>query len=524
MYIENPEEDQNKAQAASAPSIGAGGGGAAIGQGGTSTGGNPSTTQPVQTNQPSQNFANVQDYLKANQQQGENFGGQFVSTVGQGVGKAQSDIDTAAQNAQNQITSGTVSAQPGLAQEAKTTPTLVTSDADKLAQFQKEYNAEYTGPQSFEASDQYTTAANAANTATQTGAELGSTGGRQQLLQDVFGVYGQGNKGLDQTLLQNSSAYTGVAPLAQSFQSVNDYLKAAANQTNQQATQGQATTQATKAGATGALAGNLTAFQNQINAETAAAKADLQAKADRYAKDFASGDALTIAKDLRELKTDPNAPYYPIQDYLQALNQDYGVRPDISNYNNFNPAGQVTAANVATPEEYANAAAYQKLTGEDYSGILNPANATQAGTYKNLGSFDTQGLRNYLQGQVQQRDKEVLSGVNLIPAMQSLGTDAKAGEKLANQYIDIFKRNGWKPSYVPDKNTPPNVGRPVGLPPNALDNYITKASQTFVKSLGGDSQGSGQMSPKDPSVAGQRAFVNTLLKFINPNIRPEAMY
>lgn len=512
MYIENPEEDQiNQNQSSSSPSVGAGGGGAAVG-GGTSTGatgGNPSTIQPVQPNQPNQSFANVQDYLKANQQQGENFGNQFVSTVGQGVGKAKSDIDTSAQNAQNQITSGTITSNPDIISAASKTPTAITGDANKLAEFQKEYNAEYTGPSSFESSDQYTNAANAANTANQTGAELESTGGREQLLQDQFGVYGQGNKGLDQTLLQNSSSYPTVPGLAKDFKSVQDYLTAAAANTNTAANNAAATTAATKAAATTPFANNLTNFQNQINSETAAAKADLQAKADKYAKDFAAGDADTISKDLRELKTDPNAPYYPINDYLKALNKDYGVNPDISNYNNFNPAGQVTAANVATPEEYANAAAYQKLTGTDYSGILNPANASQAGTYKDLGKFDTQGLVNYLKGQVGQRDKEVLSGVNMAPTLKSLGSNVDAGTKLAQQYIDIFNRNGWKPSYVnPDKTG--HTGRPVGLPPNDFDKLFSSMSQQFVKNLGGDDFGNGQMSAYDPSVAGQRAFLDTL--------------
>lgn len=229
MYIENPEEEQqNQNQSSSAPSVGAGGGGTAVGTGGTTTGGNPSTIQPIQPNQPTQSFANVQDYLKANQQQGEDFGSNFVSTISPGVGQAKSAIDTSAQSAQNEINAGTPQYSSDTVKNLFANP----SDAANLSNYENQANAQYTGPTSFEASDQYGNAANASNTATQTGAELGSTGGREQLLQDQFGVYGQGNKGLDQTLLQNSSAYSGIPQLAQNFNSIQNYLTAAANPIN----------------------------------------------------------------------------------------------------------------------------------------------------------------------------------------------------------------------------------------------------------------------------------------------------
>src|SRR5260221_2745135 len=267
MYIENPDEEQLKSQSSSSPSVGAGGGGVAIGTGGTSTGGNPSTISPIQTNPTNQSFATVQDYLKANQPQGEEFGQQFVSTVGQGVGQAKSAIDISSQNAQNEVAAGTVNANPGLISEALKTPALIANDAGKLAEFQKEYNAQYSGPSSFESSDQYAPAASAVNAATQTGTELGSTGGREQILQDTFGVYGQGNKGLDQTLLQNSSAYPNIPPLEKSFQSVQDYLKAASANTNAAATNAAKTTEATKTTATAPFSNSLTNFQNKVNSE-----------------------------------------------------------------------------------------------------------------------------------------------------------------------------------------------------------------------------------------------------------------
>ncbi len=491
MYIENPDEDKLKSQSSSSPSIGAGGGGTAV-----ETGGNPSTISPVQPNQPDQKFATVQDYLKANQPQGEAFGQQFVSTVGQGVGQAKSAVDTSAQKAQNEISTGTIEAKPELINEALKTPTSVANDQEKFAEFQKEYNAQYGGPTSFESSDQYTNAANAANTAAQTGAELGSTGGREQLLQDVFGVYGQGNKGLDQTLLQNSSAYPQVPPLAQNFQSVQDYLKSAAGTTNTAATKAATTTAATKAAATTPFANNLTSFQANLNTRVDAAKAAAQTATDQYKKDFAAGNADAITKDLQEISKN-STEINSIQSYLSALNKDYGVNPDISNYNNFNPAAQITSANVATPEDYANAAAYQKLTGVNYGGILNPATSAEAGTYKNTGNVNTKDLNTYLQGQVGQRDKETLSGANLIPNMQSIASDPTKGAQLAQTYIDAATR--------------------AGVDKSQLQNIYMQAVHTMEETGNlGIMPGASNGLWNNPAIAGQKEFVLALDKYLRP--------
>lgn len=418
MYIENPEDEQNQNQGSNSPSIGAGGGGASFGQGGTSTGntgGNPSTIAPISSNQPTQKFANVQDYLKANQPQGEEFGQKFVSTIGEGVGQAKSAIDTSAQNTQGQIQSGTVNANPDLINEAVKTPTSITNDAEKMAEFQKEYNAQYTGPSSFESSDQYTPAITAATKAAQTGQELGTTGGREQLLQDVFGVYGQGNKGLDQAILQHSSTFPEVAPLAQNFQSVQDYLKAAAANTNTAAQNAAKITEATKAAATNAFANNPTNFQTGLNQRTATARNKLLEletprlnetlntrtilasggfdpdKYESVIRQVASGDTSALQSYL-------NSPDWNYVERVQNSIRDknslakLGVKPqDV-----LNPATAITNANVATPEDYANAAAYQKLTGVDYSGILNPADISQAGQGLNQEQMLSNALMEYL--------------------------------------------------------------------------------------------------------------------------------
>jgi len=449
MYIENPDEEQNKNQSSSSPAIGAGGGGAAspTTTATTPATGNPSTIQPVQTNQPNQSFATIQDYLGANKPQGETLGNQFVGTVGQGLNTAKSAIDTSAQNAQNQITSGTVKQNTDLTNEALKTPTAVTGDAGKLAEFQKEYNAQYSGPSSLESSDQYENASKAANEASQTGEELKTTGGREQILQDKFGVYGQGNKGLDQGLLQNSSAYSNVAPLQQGFQSVQDYLKAASGSTADAAKQARETTEATKANTQKAFAGNLSSFQDKLNSEVSVAQQAAQTAGSKIQTDIKSGNLDALSEDLQKAGVSPEN-LTTISQYLQTLSKDYGQNPEISNYFTQNP---ITAANVASPEEYANAQAYKQLTGTDYSGVLNPADAAKAGTANPNASVNPQELTSYLKQSVDTQDKSL---VNTNPTLDwnAINAGKVSSDEAVHsiqKIIDAGKRQGIDPANNP---------------------------------------------------------------------------
>lgn len=326
----NPEDPYNRSQ--SQPnnlSVGTGGG--VTQSSGTTS--NPSTTNPIQPTAPAQSFGTVQDYLGANKQQGEQLGQQFTGSLAKSATNEKQAIDTAAGQTSQDITAGSTPFNADLINKASTDPTKITGNPDDLNSFLKQWNASYTGPSSFENSANYAPATTAVTEAATKQAEAGTTGGQQQLLQDEFGVYGQGNKGLDQNLIQNSSANPAIQAQAKQFGTLPDYLKNAAAPVNAQATKAAADTAATQAQTQGAFANTLTDFQKQLN--------------DKVAADRAAA----------------------ITDYANITN---GA---------LNPASAITSTNVATPQDYANAAAYQQLTGKDFSGILNPANANQAGTW-----------------------------------------------------------------------------------------------------------------------------------------------
>lgn len=418
MWIEPDDEQQNQGKQSgttdtSNTSVGSGGGSASSAPTGSNTPqGNPSTVNPTNNSQPAQQFATINDYLGANKQQGEDLGQKVTSSLDTAGTQDKSAIDTAANNTTNEINAGTVNYDSGLVNTAKSDPNSVANNSTNLNSFLNQWNASYGGPQSFETSDQYAPATTAATDATTKSQELADTGGREQLIGDQFGVQGQGNQGLDQAVLQNSSYFPKVQQQGQNLGSLQDYLTNTASNVDAAATTGQAVTDATKTATQNAFANEPTTFQNQINTETQNAQQAVQANIAPLQADLKSGDANKLAGDLTKLNV-PAAQQSSIIDYLKSLNTDYGVNPDLSSAYSFNPATNVTTANAATANDYAKAAALQKLTGVDYSGVLNQANAGQAGTYDtSANALDASGLTGALKQQVIQQEMQKLEPQN----------------------------------------------------------------------------------------------------------------
>lgn len=234
MWVPNKDdEDQNKSAGQQTnTSIGAGAGGSApLGSGeGNQTITNPSTLSPV-SQVPQQKPASVQDYLSANKQQGENLAGKFNSKLDTTFNNEKSAITSAGDAAKSAAISASVY-NPDIVKNSLDNPTSTLNDSSKLSSFLKQWNGAYSGPSSFENTPGYNGAASASNEAKTKAEQIKDVGGRKQLLQDDFGVYGQGNKGLDQTLLQNSSKFGETQNLAPKFDSIQTYLGKTADEVN----------------------------------------------------------------------------------------------------------------------------------------------------------------------------------------------------------------------------------------------------------------------------------------------------
>lgn len=220
----NPEDPYNRVKSGTGtPSVGAGGGGIEPGGGaGKAQAGSTAAPAPAI---PQQNFASIQDYFKTNQQQGEQFGQQFTDKLANTAQQQKGAITGAVDSARNEITSKAPKENTYLTARAASDPWSVSRDKGLTDSFMSQWNATYAGPSSFEESESYSKGADAVQKANEKKEQLKSVGGRQQLVQDEFGVYGQGNRGLDEALLQTSSAFPKVQQQEKEFGGLQDYFK-----------------------------------------------------------------------------------------------------------------------------------------------------------------------------------------------------------------------------------------------------------------------------------------------------------
>lgn len=451
MWLDQPEDEEKKAQVdgQNQPSIGAGAGSAPTQPTGTT--GNPSTISPTSPTAPRQDFATVQDYLGANKQQGEQLGQKLTSSLGESLGKQKDTIAGAANQAKSDVTGGTTGFDSSLVSSALEDPTRVAGDTNQLESFLGQWNAQYKGPESFETSTAYDPAAAAANEAKTKQAQIESAGGQQQLIQDQFGVYGQGNKGLDQALFQNASGFSTAQDQAKQFGGIGDYLSQQAKDVNTAAKTAKDVTGQTQANTRGAFEGNLTNFQAGLNAKTAASRKTADDVIAKYQKNLASADPDKIKANLAEANVDP-AVASNIVEYLTALNTNYGIKPEISSAYIGNPAVDITNATVASPEDYAKAAAYEKLTGVNYGGVLNPADAAKAKTgLGQTGTLKGNDLKRYLSDKLGIQDKSLLGTKPVLDwtAVNDGKVNSVQAKKQVSDILAAGKRQGIDPTKNP---------------------------------------------------------------------------
>lgn len=319
----------------------------------------PAPAGPTQSGR----FVNLQGYLNANA--GQNFGGQVA-------GKVQSTVDQANQaqsDAGSQFTSrvdqNTVQADPNLVSQATQTPEQVTNDPDKMAAWQKQYNASYGGPQSFaDAQDLYKSSYGQVEAAKSAADASKSEGGRFSLLDRYFGrpTYNQGEKTLDNLLVQGDAtakpkfeqAQQGAQQAENNFSGLQSRLTAYANNA---AAQTQATREQAHNGIGSAINGMQTGLQDQL-------KNYQQQQKQGYEQ---------ARTDLQNRRITP--------DEEKALGISGGTRLfgiDPSNY--LSVGSSPTLASVAKPEDYSKYAALAQLAGTDNT-FLPADQASQAGTY-----------------------------------------------------------------------------------------------------------------------------------------------
>lgn len=363
MWIEKKDEEQEDSQTNTLgdESVGAGAGTTPIKPQGSSTAatGNLSSTQPDPT-APGQKFGTIQDYFKASKAQGDELGRQFASRLDESRQQQQQQIGEAAESAKGQVQSGIVGYDQDLITRAVTDPTKVAGDEGEFSKFMQQWDAAYKGPQSFEQTSDYEKAAKAAGEAKAKGEQVGTAGGRQELLRTDFGVQGAGGRGLDEALIQQSSSFADIGQKGKELTALQDYLGSKSQEVGTEAQKAKETTEQTKQKTQEALLGEKGAvreFKSDIDARTAAERIRAEQEQKDLATAFQNRSALSDTQlqqlgitrqqynDL--LQKEKTAGYTNLQDYLKFQN----------------PNAQISRETVASQADQAKDAAFAQLTG-----------------------------------------------------------------------------------------------------------------------------------------------------------------
>lgn len=368
-YVPNPEDQNSPQQLTGAngqpQTSGGGSGSSSLGtpQGSTSV---PASTQapPVQ---------NLSAYLKANApqavQQGQNIANNLSNTVNQVTG----DINSAQQGFNKTVQDQNVTPDSALVERAASNPSGFVQNPNDVSAFQQQYNANYSGPTSFESSDYYPGLNTEVQNAVGKAPDITQPSGLAQLArgQEKNPTVGQSN--LDALLLQeNPDAVKPISEVIPRFGALRGQLGQVASDSN-------------------------TAIQQAIQNDQAA-KAGVQSR-------FLTGDNAVVPAWQKALQDELTGAQGKTNEYNQSINnitqQENDLQPtlvdalkSISEYNaqakTYNPSALNLSQESTLPE-----------LGYDLSGLsktYNPINAPELGSVASKNDYDTQAALNELLG------------------------------------------------------------------------------------------------------------------------------
>lgn len=488
-YVPFSDEDQNKQNTAqpqtgtgsAMPTTGGGGGGA-------TPAGAPGQTAPQSG---AQGFANINQYLTANKDQAPNVAASISSNLQNQYTGLQGDINNAANQAGEAIKGATTAYDPNLIDRATSNSSPFVADPNNLAAWQKQYNAAYTGPTSFETSAGYGQAANAANKAAQT-YQLGQTGGGYtQLLNQIEKNPTAGRTALDKSLIQaDPNSQQTIQGALSPFKGIQDYVSGKSAEIGKQATEAAKTTGEAATKSHEALTGATASLANQVD------------------KQYQTG--LANQSNYNKQVQDLQKQYAPYEDlinrYETGTGQDYG--DPFQFYKQFTQnQDAITKESQANPDQFANEAALEKLGGQPLN-ILYNNSQPDLSQYRNTDAY-----------------KAVTDKLN-------------SGEKLTNEELALFKSEGQKPvrgeyGTVPGldaakldinsgqmgewyRNALTDAAKQTGWTPETKDKYNTGNISAVDWLRGIPSQGN---QGEGHANARFNQLLNELNK-LNPNIRP----
>jgi hypothetical protein len=446
----------------------------------TATGAGNVTGQVVGTNNPSQPFQNIAAYLAANAPQSETLANQVAGTVAAPITQANTDITNAANQFTQSVNTGYTPENAGAISAVTANPTAAVAQGPQTVQdFLANFQGNYTGPTDFTTSPNYANIeaevananAAAANTQTQPGV--------QTLLKQTEGPTTAGINNLDALLLNlNPSNLSTIQSAAAPAANLTPMLSDATTAGNAQAQAAMAAVkkaQQDAQGAFGTASGNLTTGVNSELENAVNAYKGSQSTLNDYIKGIAQpGLSGLKVQQLLQAGVDPAViqAYTGLPTVVQEMLSGWNGVPSLGNAPGstewtFPEAGAApTAAQVATPEDYATLAALTQLSGgSQFNAPISAADASQAGTYisQNLTPKpNNQALAQDLYGYLNSWSN--LPGIT--PVTQGGATTATADyASLMNGIAQYLGLPAFNPNYPPPPPPPGGGGPPFLGPP-----------------------------------------------------------
>lgn len=436
-------------------------------------------------------FASLNDYITANQGQAQ----PLADKLTPGINKQYSDLDSQNNSAiasiNNQVKSapGYTANNPDALAAESADPVSFANDPNNVKMFQSLLQDTYGGPTSAESTNDYANQQTAINNAIATGtANTTTEAGRSNLLAQNEASPTAGVTALNSAILtQDPNALGSVENAYKPFGNLITNLNTGAQNVNQTIASQQADAAAAKAASNKAITDQISALNSGVTGAASAAQQKAAAQNAQIKSDLAAGNL--TSSDLAAMGLTPDqwnalsaAGKAAATSQVVRSNQgQFGANTATTNIDltpfltQTDPNTAITAANVATPQQYQQAQAFQSLLNglnlQTPSMILNPNASASAGTApSSLNSFDYNTALNTANNTIAD---EKASAQAYVDALQS-GADESHAEAAATQAARQNKEKQAEATSmiglpVAIASSLPGIGKPIS---NAVDTVV----------------------------------------------------
>lgn len=325
---------------------------------------------------PTAPWQNIGTYLAANAPQAQNTANTLAGNLNTQYQGIQDQAAQAKTSFLDQVNQGAVSGNEDLFNRAKASPSDFVKNQSDVDEFQRIFNAQYGGPNTFGETDDYSKLQGKIGEGKSKAALAGQgESGINTLLRDTTKNMTPGMASLDTLLLQQDpESFKTIKTAADQFNGLDDFLSGTQSELDAAAMAAKTGTEGARKGIQDSFLGEggvVPTFQTGLQDRFAGTQK-------KYADQIGALNNLTPGTALSQESLDllgisPES-WNNISKYAQISGDD-----PRSYLTSINPGVDVSRANFSSADDYATEAALEQLTGQTF-GTLDPNDLAKAGT------------------------------------------------------------------------------------------------------------------------------------------------